>query len=188
MVVQKQVKPNWLQVNVIRTARIHFFIVFVYGAALIAADAGKLYAPQDVLLRWKIAAVMLSIVTIIWYVARRYVKTNSYYQALAYILIILDIWGAAYSVYIERGMASNSVAMFAFPIAVATILYSRTALFATAALCTAAYWFACVRYFVLNFNQGYKLELYTTLSFYSAGFFLLAALLWIVVRQIPQKN
>lgn len=181
-------KTNWLQINVIRAARTHFYIVFAYGAVLIAADAGRLYSPTDILQRWKLAAIMLSLAAIVWYAARRYVKTNSYYQLLAYTLIIVDIWVAASSVYTERGMASNAVAMFAFPIAVSTILYSRTALFMTATLCTAAYWFACVRYFVLNFNQGYKLELYTTLSFYSMGFFLLAALLWIVVRQLPQKG
>ncbi len=181
-----KIQANWLQINVIRAARIHFYLVFVYSAALIAADAGKLYSPHDVLLRWKLAVIILSVSAITWYSARRYSKAQLYYQFLAYMLILTDIGTAAFSVFTERGMASNSVAMFAIPIVVATILYSRPALFATAALCTAAYWLACVQYFVDNFNQGLKVELYTTLGFYSAGFFLLAALLWVVVGRTPK--
>jgi hypothetical protein len=179
---------NWLQINVIRAARIYFYTVFVCGAALIAADAGKLFSPQDVFVRWKILAMLLSTSAIVWYAARRSAKSNLYYQVMAYMLILSGIALAAFSVHTERGMASNSVALFALPIAASAVLTSRAALFATAALCTAAYWLSSISYFVLNFNQGYKLELYMTLSFYSAGFFLLAAMLWIVVRQIPAQK
>ena len=54
-------------------------------------------------------------------------------------------------------------------------------MFGTAALSTAAYIMAATRYFYVNFNEGYKIELYTTLALYSVSFFILAALLWVVV-------
>lgn len=179
---------NWLQVNTIRAARVHFYFVFIYGAVLIAADAGKLYAPEDVLTRWILVCILLSVTAVIWYISRRYSQRTLYYQFLVYTLIMTDILIAAWSVQTERGMASNSVALFALPIATAAILLSRAALFMTASLCTAAYWIVCVRYFVRNFNQGYKLELYTTLTFHSALFFLIASLLWVLVRQIQNQQ
>lgn len=179
---KKSTTVNWLQINIIRAARVHFYYVLAFALAIIIEDAWKLITPKAVLQRWTTLAILLSVTAIVWYAARAQTENSLYYKSLAYILILVDIYVAATSVYAERGMASRSVALFAIPIVVAVVLASRTALFATAALCTAAYSFAAIRYFVVNFNEGYKIELYSVIAFYSACFFILAGLIWAVIR------
>ena len=179
---RKPTSINWLQVNAVRLARVHFYYVLIFALSIVVYDAWKLIAPQAVLQRWTVTAILLAATAIIWYAARNNTHSQIYYKTLIYALILLDIYVAAFWVYAERGMASRGVALFAVPIIVSAALASRSALFATAALATAAYAFAAVRYFVVNFNEGYKIELYSVIAFYSACFFVLAALLWVVVR------
>jgi hypothetical protein len=59
---------------------------------------------------------------------------------------------------------------------------SRSALFATATLCTAAYSLAVIRYFTDFPSEGYQIEMYGDLVYYSAMFFIIAGLLWVLVR------
>ncbi len=173
---------SWLQINVLRIARVHFYFILAYVATIIIYEGWQLITPQAMLRRWTLAAIMLIVTTVVWYAARSVTKNELYYRVLAFTLIILDIYVAAFSVYAERGMASRGVALFAIPIAVSAMLYSRSALFATAALCSAAYSLAAVRYFVVNFNEGYRIELYSVIGFYGAGFFILASILWAVIH------
>src|SRR5690606_18306207 len=97
-------------------------------------------------------------------------------------LVLADIIFVTYMVYIDRGMASLVVALYALPIVSSAAMLNRSAIYGTAALCTTVYVAACTRYFYVNFNEGYRLELYTVLGLYSAGFFALAALIWTVVK------
>lgn len=173
---------DWLQTGLIRTCRVHFVFIAVYAVYIIAADATKLIEPELVLQRWTMNAVMLTGVITVWYLARSSVKISSYYRILFAIVILLDIAMATFSVYSQRGMASRAVILFCIPIVVSALLLSRTALFLTATLCTAAYSLAAVRYFVDYFNEGYKAELYIEVLFYVATFFVLAGLLSVLVR------
>jgi predicted neutral ceramidase superfamily lipid hydrolase len=173
---------NWLQQDLVKVARIHFYYVFAFAATIAAFDAWRLIPADALRERWTLAAAMLVAVTLIWYAARNNVRSNAFYVALTYSLITVDILIAALSVYAQRGMASRAVALFAIPLIVAALLLSRSALFATAALCTAAYSLAAVRYFADNPSEGYKIELYGDIAFYSASFFIMAALLWAVIR------
>ncbi len=175
-------KLNWLQLNVIRLSRVHFWLAAVFALSIIVAHASKLITPQAVLARWSVAAVMLAATSVIWYVARQPSKSRHYYAALVYVLIVIDIYLASYLVYAERGMASRAVALYAIPIAVSAVLLRPRAIFATAAICIAAYSFSAVRYFVINFNEGYMAELYATIAFYSSIFLLLAGILSVAVR------
>jgi heme/copper-type cytochrome/quinol oxidase subunit 4 len=93
---------------------------------------------------------------------------------------------ASFNVYVQRGMASRAVALYAIPLVVSTVLMSRAALLTTAALCVAAYTTTAVSYFVLNFNEGYKIELYGEITSYSVYFVILAALLWVSIRHKPK--
>lgn len=153
-----------------------------YAIYVIAADATRLIAPPLVLKRWTVDAALLVGVSIIWYLARARVQNINYYRGLVYGLIVLDLAMAAFNVYTQRGMAARAVMLFSIPIVAASVLLSRTALFLTAALCTAAYSLAALKYFVDFFNEGYKAELYIEVGFYCAVFFILAAVLSIVVR------
>lgn len=172
------------RIMALRLARVHFFYVLAFAASIIVYDAWQLVPAAAILERWSVASGMLIVVTLIWYLSRSHtIKLQPVvYRTFIYILVLLDIAVASFLVYVERGMASRGVALYAIPIAVSASLASRSTLYTTASLCTAAYWLSAIRYFVINFNEGYKVELYSTLAFYSATFFVLAVLLWIVVR------
>lgn len=175
-----------LQASIVSVSRVHFAFVLLAALQIMIYDAWKLVTPEYVLWRWVAVVLLLVVVTAVWYLAK-VVSSQSLtlYTGFVFVLIVADITFASFSVYMQRGMASRAVALYAIPIIVSTILLSRAALFATALLCIAAYVLTAVSYFVLNFNEGYKIELYGEVGFYSALFLLLAALLWAVIR--PKK-
>lgn len=173
---------DWLQTGLIRLCRIHFVIVGIFVAYIIASDATHLITPKLVFERWMMTILLLTGVSIIWYLARNNVKSSSYYRILISILITLDIALATFSIYTQRGMASRAVMLFAIPIATSAILLSRSALFLTATLSAATYAMAAVKYFYDFFNEGYKAELYIEVGLYCGVFFVLAAVLSVLVR------
>ncbi len=166
-----------LQVTLERVAQIHFLYVLTFGVITILYDAWMLIAPTAVLSRWIAGAVMLVVTTIIWYIDRGAKLGMVFDKALIGAFVVLDIAIATFVVYTERGMASRGVALYAIPLVVTAFLQSRAALFATASISAAAYALAAESYFVVHFNEGYKIELYSTIALYSALFFLLAAFL-----------
>lgn len=175
-------KLNWLQINVIRIARVHFWLVGAFAGLIIVYHASKLITPEAVLGRWTTAAIMMAVTTLVWYAARQSSRSGTYYTGLVYILILLDIYVASSLIYAERGMASRAVALYLVPIIVSAALLRPRAIFAAASLSTAAYCLTAIRYFVVNFNEGYMVELYSTLALYSAIFFVVAGLLSIIIR------
>ncbi len=170
-----------------RLSRLHFWYVGLIAGQLIAFDAWKLIPPDAVLQRWSAVLLLFAVVTVVWYLGRTPGKKPEFYQKLVWGLIIADILMAGYLVYAGRGMASRAVALFAVPIVVAACLKRPSGLFASAALSAAAYWFAAIRYFTDFPSEGYKIELYGDLAFYSAGFFLLAAVLNLLISRPPGK-
>lgn len=180
---EKQITyTEWLRASALRITRIHFLLLLALAGQIILFDAGRLITPQIVLYRWIAVALLLTTTAGIWALAHNKAKDANFYKHLIVLLIGADVLFAAYSVYIQRGMASRAVFLFAVPIIVSAALLNRAAVYATALACTAAYVAAAVAYFVLNFNEGYKLELYGEVGFYSAGFLLLAALLSVFVK------
>ena len=180
-------KISWLHSNVLRLSRVHFIYVLVFSAQTVIYDAWNLVAPNAVMNRWIMTAILLIVTSIVWYLAHNTAKTTLSLKALVFLLIITDIATASFNVYTQRGMASRAVMLYAIPIAVSAVLLSRVALFTTAAISAAAYFATAYAYFVLNFNEGYKIELYGEVGFYCAIFFVLAAMLWVAVRSKTQK-
>lgn len=174
----KQKHPHWLKNGLVRVAKIQLILAVVYMAQIIAFDSAKLITPEVVLQRWVAVAALASIAVSIWYVARSKATSLNHYKLLTWGLIVSNIAFAAFNVYTQRGMASRSVALFFIPIIISAILLSRSALFATATLCAAVYTTTAVAYFVNYFNEGYKIELYGEILFYSSLFFVTALLLW----------
>lgn len=179
---------NWLQSGLIRLCRIHFAFVATYVVYIIASDATNLIVPKVVLQRWTTAAVLLVGTSILWYLARGNVKNSNYYRSLISLLIVLDIGLATFSIYTQRGMASRAVILFAVPIVVSSVLLSRTAIFLVATLSATAYSLAAVKYFVDFFNEGYKAELYIEVGFYCVTFYILAAVLNVMIRFKTEPN
>lgn len=176
-------KQSWLRSNVLRVSRLHFLYVFLLVAQTVIYDAWKLIAPNAVLNRWIVNAGLLFITTTIWYLAKNKVSSTNVYKLLIFLLIFADIAVASFNVYTQRGMASRAVLLYVVPIIISASLLSRSAIFATTMLSVAAYTSTAIAYFVLNFNEGYKIELYGEVGFYSVLLFIIAFLLWIVARK-----
>ena len=174
----KNKQTHWLRHGVIKTAQIHLLLILAYAVQIIAYDASKLITPEVLLQRWFAAAALTGICVAVWYLARSQATTLNNYKLLAWLIILSDIAFAAFNVYTQRGMSSRAVVLFFIPIIVSTILLSRIALFTTAFLCVAAYTTAAVAYFVNFLNEGYKIELYGEILFYSTTFLVASALLW----------
>lgn len=182
MSISKNTSHSGLKTSVLRLARAHFVFVLILAVQIMAYDAWKLISPEFVLKRWGITALLLVVTTLVWAAAQRGTRSQVFYERLVYVLILADIAVASLSVYTQRGMASRAVLLYVIPIIVSAVLLQRVAIITTAILCIVAYVMTAVMYFVLNFNEGYKIELYGEIGFYSAAFLLLASLLWIVVR------
>lgn len=171
---------------VLRAARAHYIYVAAYIAATVIFDSWNLITHEGVAQRWKAAVLLLLVTTVIWYLSRSKGRWSKYYKVLLICLITSDIVFAAYNVFLQRGMASKAVALFAVPIITSALLKSRRAILATATLCSAAYTFAAVQYFHQHYGEGFKVELYGEIFFYTAVFFVLSALLIGLVK--PGKN
>lgn len=175
-------QASLLQARLLGVARAHFWYVGFISLSIIIFDTTHLVTRESVQKRWASAVTLLVVTTLVWYFVRRNTKTESFYRMLTYGLIAADIIFASYFIYLDRGMASRNVMLFAIPLVVSALLNSRAALFATAALCTAGYFFASTKYFYDFFNEGYKAELYGVLFLYSACFFVVAGVLWAIIR------
>lgn len=179
------VNKNPLRSNIIRVSKIHFIFVAVLIAQIIIYDASKLVPPEDLLKRWMITALLLTVTTAVWYFAKNKSTSAIQNKILLLVLILADIALVSSSVYMQRGMSSRAVALYAIPILVSAILLKRSAVYAVALLCITAYTLTSVAYFVLNFNEGYKIELYGEIGFYSVTFLIIAGL---VSTLLPKKS
>lgn len=182
----KTSKPS-LKTSLNRVTKVHFAFAGLLALQVIIYDAAKLITPEAVLKRWQVIAGLLVVTTVVWYLAKARMAHEMGYKLLTLTLVLADIAVASTFVYEQRGMASKAVILYVLAIATVAILRSRSALFATAALSVAAYTTTAVTYFVVNFNEGYKVELYGEIGFYSATFFIIAALIWAAVRPANHK-
>lgn len=176
---------NSLRHVVLRITRVHFVYIAAYLFSVIIFDSWNLITHESVLQRWSAAGALLIIDTIIWYLCRAKIKNENLYKVLLIILLACDILFAAVNVYWQRGMASKSVMLFVVPVISAALVKSRSLLLATTAISAAAYSIASVRYFFENYGQGFRVELYGEVFFYSAVLFVIAGLMLITFRQAP---
>ena len=168
--------------SLLRVTKIHYLFLALLAGQIVIYDAWQLTTPEAALKRWIAVGALFVLVTIVWYIAsgKRYTKVQLHH--LVWWLITADILFVSYYVYLQRGMASKAIALYAIPIIVSAIFLSRRALLAAASLSIAAYVLTVLIYFAANFNEGYKIELYGEISFYSGVMLVLAGLLWAVVH------
>jgi hypothetical protein len=185
MAKPKQI-TNWLQSTAVRVTRIHFVYIAAYMASIIAFDSWNVYTHTDIGNRWTIAATLLIINTICWYVARIKFSNSSIYMILVITIILADIIFAATNVYWERGLASKAVALFAVPIVTAATIRSRTTILAVATLSVAAYSTSVIRYYNLHYGESLRAELYGYVGLFCLSFFILSALLMVIIN--PETN
>ena len=171
-----------LQSAVHKITRIHFAFIFLYMVTLVAFDSWNLIAHEAVVWRWQAASSLLIVNAICWYVARTTFQGKTPYKLAVMLIVVADILFISLNVYWQRGMAGKAVALFAVPILISAILHSRRAILATATLASAAYSYAAVRYFHLNYGEGYKVELYGEIALYCGMFYIFALLLMEIIK------
>lgn len=182
MTNKKHNKYNALRLGTSRLARLHFLLVFIYASQLIAIDAGRLITPVEILKRWIMVSILLMASAVTWLFSRSQTAKPSTDRALVWFLILCDIIFASFNVYVQRGMASKGVMLYVIPLLLASALKSKSAYITTSLLCVASYISTTVAYFVLNFNEGYKIELYSEIAFYSVLMIIIVHMLWAIVK------
>lgn len=173
---------HWLKPSLIKVAKLHLLFVFVYSAQIVAYDAAKLITPDTLLKRWFAVGLIAMLALFVWYMASGKAASLASYKILTWMIILSDVAFAAFNVYTQRGMASRAVVLFLIPIIVATILHSRVALIVTGLMSVIVYTTTSVAYFVNYFNEGYKIELYGEIFFYSAVMLIISGLLWVALK------
>jgi hypothetical protein len=179
---------QWLKVDVLRVCRLHFLVAGLFLTQLLIYDAWKVLSPEAILQRWVAIGMYAAIVLACWYLAHNKNNDTPTSKRILFGLIAADIAIASFFVYTQRGMASRAVILFCLPIISSSILLSRSAIILTAGLSVLAYAVSAVAYFVLNFNEGFKIELYAEVGQYSLFMLILAGLLSAVIRFSSQKK
>ena len=172
---KSQNRGSYLPQNLLKLTRLHFLYVLALAAQVIVYDSWQLITPTTVVQRWTATALLLVVTAITWYLAHTN-RAAEFYRRLVFLLIAADVAVGAFAIYNQRGMASRAVLLFVIPILASAVLRSRSATYATALVCIAAYSTAAISYFVFNFNEGYQVELYGEVGFYSAMFLVVAGL------------
>jgi hypothetical protein len=176
------VHHTWLRSASLRVTRARFAFLLAVGISIGVFNAAHLMPPPLIEQRVITTAVAVFLNVFLWYFSHRHTTNPNYYRILLMIQIVADIVFASFMIYSDRGAASRSVIFYAIPILVAGTLVSKSALYGTAALCTAAYCLVGMHYFYVHTNEMLHAELYGVLVLYSAMFFVMAAMLWAVVR------
>lgn len=173
---------DWLRVSIQRVAVTNFILLIGYCIQIMALDAWHVIVPEIVLQRWLAVSITLSMVAVMWYLAHNRNNSIATFKRILFGIILSDIAFAAFNIYVQRGMSSRAIFLFAIPIIISAVLLNRAAIYATAIISAAAYIGTAVAYFVLNFNEGYKAELYGEIGFYALALIALAGLLSTLVR------
>jgi hypothetical protein len=173
---------NTLQPAAKRVSRAHFLLVALLSAQIVAYDAWQLITPKAVMQRWFAVGALFLVVAFCAYQASSGIVRKVTLRHIVWLLVIADIIFASYYVYLTRGMASREVILYAVPIITAMVLMSKRALVLSALLSITAYVLTAITYASINFNEGYKIELYGEVFFFSGVMLVLASLLWAIVH------
>lgn len=165
----------------VRVAKVHVFVGLAFAAQIIAYDSAQLITPDVVLKRWGWTTALVVVACFCWYRARISEKPGSL-NKLVWLLVLMDLAIASFSVYTQRGMASRAVILFVLAILTAGVLQRKGAIYFAGIMAVLVYMATAVAYFVLNFNEGYKIELYGEIGFYSAILLAVSALTWSLTK------
>lgn len=182
MTKKQKAESQRLQLANSRTTKLGFVFVVIYAVTTLIYQLWKLMTPEMVQQRWIIVTVTMSIVLALWWFSRSRNLSPLYYRGIILLQIMMYLGIGAYSIYAERGMASNSIILFTIPLIIVAIEYSTKTLIATAILCSAVYAATTIKYFKDYPSEGYKVELYGGIIFYVSILLLITSLLWVLVR------
>jgi len=162
-------------------------LVLALAISIIVYDSSKLISPEAVLNRWKYCLILFITTIAVWSLARFRKSDILFQKSLIGVIVLVDITVASLIVYADRGMSSVAVVLYAVPITTSALTFNRITVVSTAAFSTSAYAYSTIKYFVDFFNEGYKVQLYSTIGLYGAVFFILAMLLVIIIQEKSYK-
>lgn len=171
-----------LQQASVNTAKLGFVFIGIYAFSTLIYRAWKLLTPDILHTRYTIILLLLAVNLTLWLFSRKPKLAPLYYQGIILLQIAMYIGIASYSIYSERGMASNSIILYVIPIVIIAMEYSAQALLLVTTICASSYALAAFEYFKKHPSEGYKVELYGGIVFYAAIMYLISALVWVLVR------
>lgn len=150
-------------------SKLNFAFLAALAAFNIIFDSGNVLTREAVYHRWMLIAVLFVIFILFWVVA---IKSTSklLVQGGLVLCVLAELLLAGYMTYWERGMASTSTVLYMMPIASIAYTKSRTFTIAASLAAAATYLAAATKYFYDFFNEGYRVQLYGEIFFYSAVF------------------
>lgn len=164
------------EISSLLLVRHHFVYAAVLLLGLILFDVWKVIPPDQLRVRWLLIIVLFAVTAILYQLASIFTR-DIQHRTIIYSLILIDIIIAASFVYLERGIASTSVALFAVPIAASTSLKNARSTYTIALLSVAAYALSCVSYFLDNQFEEFRARFYGTLIFHGVMMMVIALML-----------
>ncbi len=178
MVKKKSVAS--LQVDAIRITRTTFFAVALFMLVTALFDSGNLITRESVAQRWVAGTLLLFATLSVWFLVRTS-ESITRNMTLLFALAVCEVIFAGFMIYWERGMASTSTLLLALPIITVGVMRRRVLLLLITTLTAATYSLSAVKYFNDFFNEGYRIQLWGNVVFYSGLCFILAWMVLILV-------
>jgi len=159
-----------------------------FASFLLANQLWKLQTP-DVLRRQLIATGIVAVFFILLAIFS-FKKRSTYSFNISILLMQSLIYVAfvSYAIYNQRGMASTAVILYAIPIISIAISRTAVAIFTVSAASIFGYTLATFKYFQDFPSEGYKIELYGQIAFYSFVLLLIAYAMKIVLDYFERRN
>lgn len=155
---------------------VNFSFLAAFAAFIIIFDSGNIVTRQGIYYRWMFEGLLFVAFTLFWVVIKKVHSTAVVFTALA-TCVIVELALAGFMTYWERGMASTSTVLYLFPIISMALWKSRTYTIAVSLIASATYMMASTKYFYDMFNEGYRIQMYGEIFFYSAVFIIMGILI-----------
>lgn len=159
--------------KVLSLIKLNTLLALVYGVFTALYDAWQLITPDALIIRWVIFLTFLVVLVALWYVAK-YNKSQKKLPFIIGALILANLIFISLSIFFERGMASRAVMMYSLPILSAAFFNNKRTVYFVALLSVFSYTLSAKWYSVVHPSEGYKIEIYGTILFYSIFMFLIA--------------
>lgn len=152
-----------------KLARYNFYFLAALSLFTIIFDGGNVLARQAIYYRWMITAALFVVFVLFWITVKKSPSKNVIFGSLV-LCVLAELALAGFMTYWERGMASTSTILYMMPIASIAYAKSRTYTVGVSLMASATYIGASTKYFYDFFNEGYRVQLYGEIFFYSAVF------------------
>ncbi len=167
-------------------SRLNFAFLAVYAAFIIIFDSSNVITRESTYHRWMFEGLLFFVFTVFWVVINKVHSSAVIFTALVG-CVVAELALAGFMTYWERGMASTSTLLYLLPIISMALWKSRTFTIAVSLLASAMYMVSSTKYFYDFFNEGYRVQLYGEIFFYSAVFIIFGTMIANLAHASKQK-